>query len=272
MQKILSVTTYNRLPFLQEMLQGFFRYTKNKNEWILIIADDGSSDGTKDFIEKLDFPNTIKIYNNRVGISNQTNSIFLELAKFKEFVCFKADDDMMFIKEGWDRLYLEAMKLSGFQHLCFDHPLFNQFGEFKENVFLKPVVNEPVLARTPTMFTKGCFYTITNSILESVGYMDSEIFFHGFEHIDYSMRCARAGFNDPKHIFDAKNSDLFLSYRFPILGSDRPSLERNIYKANSNGQAEIEIKKQTIMLPTRIFVGYNQNKRKVRDKPIKIML
>lgn len=271
MQKILAVTTYNRLLFLQEMIYGFFRHTKNINEWTLIIADDGSSDGTKEFIEKLDFPNAIKIYNNRVGISNQTNSIFLELSKLNKFVCFKADDDMMFIKDGWDSLYLEAMDSSGFQHLCFDHYLFNQFGDFKKNVFSHPIVNKSILARTPTMFTKGCFYTITDSILKTVGYMDSNIFFHGLEHVDYSMRCARAGFNDTNHIFDAKDSDLFLSYRFPILGSDRPCLERNTYKANGNGQTETEIKKATIMTPTRIFVDYNQNSKRMKDA-IKIML
>jgi len=271
MQKILAVTTYNRLSFFKEMIYGFLKHTKKTNEWTIIIADDGSTDGTKEFIERLDFKKTIKIYNDRIGISNQTNSIFLELLKFKKFICFKSDDDMMFIKDGWDELYIDAIDSSGYQHLCFDHYLFNKFGENLKNVFSEPVTNKSILARTPSMFVKGCFYTITNSILKSVGYMDSINFFHGLEHVDYSMRCARAGFNDPKHIFDAKNSDLFLSYRFPILGTDRSSLETKIYRANGNGETETKIKKLILLDSTRIFVDYNRNKKKIKGNVIKIL-
>lgn len=271
MQKILAVTTYNRLSFFKEMIDGFFKYTKNLKDWTLILADDGSKDGTKEFIHKIDFPNTIKIYNERVGISNQTNSIFLKLSEFEKFVCFKSDDDMIFIKDGWDKIYLDAIDSSGFQHLCFDHYLFNRFGEFKKNVFSHPIIKDSVLARIPSMYAKGCFYTITDSILNAVGYMDSDLFFHGLEHVDYSIRCARAGFNDERYIFDAKGSDLFLSYRFPVSGGDRPCLERNIYELNGNKKLETEIKKSIIKSHNRIYVGYNKNQKKMKDT-IKIML
>jgi glycosyltransferase involved in cell wall biosynthesis len=247
------------------MIYSFFKYTPDLKDWILIIADDGSSDGTQKFIENLDFSKIIKIYNKRSGISNQTNSIFLEISKFQNFICFKADDDMLFIKEGWDKLYLNAIDATGFQHLCFDHYLFNQFGEFKKNVFKEPITKNSILARTPAQYVKGCFYTITDSILKSVGYMDSNVFFHGLEHVDYSMRCARAGFNDINHIFDAKNSDLFLSYRFPVLGQDKPSLESCIYKINGNGKLKTSIKKRVLMTPTRIFIDYNKNPKKIID-------
>jgi glycosyltransferase involved in cell wall biosynthesis len=66
MQKILAVTTYNRLCFFKEMICGFLKHTKKTNEWMIIIADDGSTDGTKEFIERLDLKKTIKIYNNRI--------------------------------------------------------------------------------------------------------------------------------------------------------------------------------------------------------------
>lgn len=267
MQKILAITTYNRLSFLKEIIYSFFKYTKNLNEWKIIIADDGSTDGTKNFINTIDFQNIIKLYNNRVGISNQTNSIFLELTDLNEFVCFKADDDMIFIKEGWDKLYLNAINISGFEHLCFDHHLFNQFGENKKVVLQSPIIKGSVLARIPSMFVKGCFFTITSSILKSVGYMDSNVFFHGLEHVDYSMRCARSGFNDLQHIFDAKNSDSFLSYRFPILGRDFPSLNKSIYMKNGNKKSETEIKKAILIDPIRIFIDYNFNKKKMTDMP-----
>ncbi|RTK95654.1 MAG: glycosyltransferase [Neisseriaceae bacterium] len=271
MQKILAVTTYNRLNFLKEMINGFFKYTKNINDWTIIIADDGSTDGTKDFIQKLNFKNIIKIFNNRCGISNQTNSIFLELSKLKKFICFKSDDYMIFIKENWDKLYLNAIESSGFQHLCFDHPMFNQFGENKKNLFQPPVRKELLLARTPPIFTKGCFYTITDDILNSVGYMDSNCFFHGLEHVDYSLRCARAGFNDKRHIFDAKDSDLFLSYRFPVLGTDRPSLESKTYKANGNKEIETKIKKEILMDNSRVFIKYNKNEKRMKSLDLKML-
>lgn len=263
MQKVLAVTTYNRLNFLKEMISGFFKHTKNVHEWKLVIADDGSIDGTKEFIESIDFKNTVKIYNNRVGISNQTNAIFLELSKLSDFLCFKSDDDMMFIRDGWDELYLNAINSSGFEHLCFDHYSFNQFGNHKEAAFAEPIVKDCLLARTPSMFVKGCFYTVTDSILKSVGYMDAKSFFHGFEHIDYSMRCARAGFNNIQHIFDAKDSDLYISYRFPISGKDQPSLDKEMYIKNGNSKEEVKVKKEIIANKERVFIDYNFNTNKV---------
>jgi glycosyltransferase involved in cell wall biosynthesis len=264
MQKILAVTTYNRLNCLKKMIASFFKYTKNTNQWTIIFADDGSTDGTKEFIDSFASKNIVKIYNQRSGISNQTNSIFSNLQKFDDFICFKADDDMLFIDNGWDNLYINAIYQSGFQHLCFDHYLFNQFGENKKAVYEKPINRNSLLARIPSIFVKGCFYTVTNSILKSVGYMDSNVFFHGLEHVDYSMRCARCGFNDINNIFDAENSDRFLSYRFPFLGEDVPSLNNDIYRKNGNDKFETEIKKK-ILIEQRTFIGYNFNEKKMID-------
>ena len=52
----------------------------------------------------------------------------------------------------------------------------------------------------------GNFYTITPEILEKVGYLDAQnMGMWGVEHIDYSLRCCRAGYNNPDTFWSPKN-------------------------------------------------------------------
>jgi glycosyltransferase involved in cell wall biosynthesis len=94
----MAVTTFNRVNFLKECLKTWLE-TRNKNhEWFLIIADDGSLDTTIDFLYSFEYENKIIIKNQRNGIANQTNTIFQVLEKIDFDVCFKCDDDILFLK------------------------------------------------------------------------------------------------------------------------------------------------------------------------------
>ena len=112
---ILAITTYNRIDYLRECLESFEK-TKCNNTWTIIIADDGSTDGTQEYVIKNGYK---LIQNNRIGVSNQTNSIFQEINHIDFDCCFKIDDDITFLKPGWSEHYHNTIINTGYVHLVF---------------------------------------------------------------------------------------------------------------------------------------------------------
>ena len=97
--------------------------TKNNNyKWILIISDDGSDDGTIEYIQSLRFDGVdiYPIFNNRCGIHHQTNTIFDICNKLDFDFAFKSDDDIIFKKSGWDDNYFNTAMTTKMYHLCFN--------------------------------------------------------------------------------------------------------------------------------------------------------
>jgi glycosyltransferase involved in cell wall biosynthesis len=55
------VPTYNRLAKLQKTLEGFCAQTLPRVEFEVIVVDDGSTDGTREFMEKFSAPENFKL-------------------------------------------------------------------------------------------------------------------------------------------------------------------------------------------------------------------
>lgn len=269
MNLIMAVTTYNRKKFFQEFISSWYETMNQKHNWILVVADDGSTDGTIEYIKNFQFKNKIIFENKRFGIANQTNIIFKHIENYDYDICFKSDDDMLFIKKGWDDLYIKAIVETKYQHLCYENPNFNLGDWCKNGVLDNPILltinNNKFIARTKSLYTKGCFYTITKNIQNKVGFMDSYNFFHGYEHVDYTKRCARLGFNNLEFTFDCFDSNNFLSYRFPW-NKDQPSLGSKEYLLNQNGWYSKYKKLKLIDNNSRSYIPYNISKRRMQSQ------
>lgn len=206
---VLGVTTYNRLAYLIGFLESFLITKSHKHRWLLIVADDGSEDGTQDFvrnwIEHSAIP-TILIENNRLGIAGQTNSI-LWLSQFFDFeLGFKSDDDIVFRKSGWDLNYSKAYRESGFDHLVFHDPHYSAADVH--------YADELVEARVGVEQSLGAFWTFTPRLLENIGYFDEQEFsVRGYAHWDFSARACRAGFNNHTALRDLRGANTFLGIR-----------------------------------------------------------
>lgn len=259
MRCVLAVTTYNRLAYLKQCLEGFLKSRNPRHDWTVIVADDGSRDGTVAYLER--FPLDVLILNQRRGVAEQTNQMLDFLADQPFDYCFKCDDDLLFLASGWDDLYISAIRDSGLEHLAFDHPEFNVGEWCKPYRLPQPVRRGPLLARVRAEGVKGCFYTITPRVLDQVGYLDSLHFFHGCEHIDYYLRCGRAGLADHELAFDAIGSEAVLGYRFPW-DSDQPSLSPEQYAANGNSPAE-HLHKLAILNRPRRYWPYHPCQRRM---------
>ena len=204
---ITAVTTVNRKEYLIQFLSSWLD-TRTKNfDTMLIIADDGSTDGTIDWL--LDEANlaqsrVVVIRNNSTGIARQTNSVLDYVSKLDKDTkaIFMCNDDIRFLKSGWDESYFDAMLDSGYDHLVY----FNS--DWKEPTREEKCKKSDLLTSycTPRQ-AMGCFYTLTTRLIDALGYFDEDSFpVRGHSHVDYTMRACRTGANDVESLFDIQNS------------------------------------------------------------------
>ena len=202
---VVAVTTYQRLDYLHDFFRTFLTTRNLFFEWEILVADDGSTDGTLEYLSKLQgfIPEITVISNNRSGVAHQTNTILDHLANSEFDYCFKCDDDLLFLTAGWDTAYIAAIEKTGQQHLC------HYSGEWKQSELTDE--NEDLVAHSDLWGVQGAFFTLTPEIINSVGYFDEISFgLRGWAHIDYSIRCWRAGLAGETTVMDIKNSNDYI--------------------------------------------------------------
>jgi len=172
-------------------------------------------------------------------------------------VCFKADDDVVFLKSGWDKRYHSAVCESGFHHLVYASRRF--WNEVERGHPAHP----QLVGRCPVHRLMGCFFTIMPEVIRTVGYMDLKNFgLAVYGHIDFSWRCCRAGFNSEEYPYDLKDSNEFIDMQQDNYRSAIPLGERN---RQEKTPAKAEHKRRVMREPDRIHVPYGESEERVRD-------
>lgn len=245
---ILTITTFNRLQYLKACLDSWGKTRSTDINWKLIIADDGSTDGTLEYLNAIKFENTevIIIKNERIGVHQQMNTILKRLQNINFDFCFKIDDDITFLKSGWDELYYTTAMETGNHHLvfCDENWCTDQFLGSK-------ALAKGLVGNVPMLHAHGFFYTLTPQVVEKVGYMDVDSFgFRGMGHVDYTMRCARAGFTNEVTPWDMLNSNAYISATKHDYKSVLPSTPIHAYDTyNRERKESIILQKGRIHIP-----------------------
>jgi hypothetical protein len=207
-----GITTLNRIEYLTNFVKSFEETLDRAHNWALIVADDGSKDGSLEWLlhvlEPLNY-GLVVIRNDSLGIARQSNSIFskmMDMETKEDCVLFMCNDDIRFSKPGWAKIYSEAIIEHEFDHLVYFNP------EWKDPMFheLKPGKNV-LESFTDSRYVMGCFYTVTRNLIGKIGYFDEEEFpVRGHSHIDYTIRACRAGENLENSTFDVAGSNEFI--------------------------------------------------------------
>lgn len=208
---VIGVTTINRWDYLEQFLESWLRTRNNSFNWTIIVADDGSTDGTIQNFMNYEIPNTkiILLQNNGGGIAIQTNSIFnyVMQQKNKPDLIFSADDDIFFKQRGWDSAYFDAVTKTGYDHLVHFNP--NWKPALHDEDLIKNDIE--LSSMTDGISCMGCFYTVTPKLLTEIGGFDQNAFpIRGHSHIDFTMRACRSGKNDLNSLYDIKKATEFL--------------------------------------------------------------
>lgn len=260
---VLAITTFNRVDYLHAMLVSFLQTRNNFFNWEIVVADDGSTDDTRSYLEQLSqvWPGFHIIFNERRGVAHQFNSIVQKLDRSRFDICFKCDDDILFMQSGWDALYAETIEETGYDHLCYYYR-----GWRADIGFNEPVIKDVrLVAYCEKLHIQGAFFTLTPSIIRAVGYMDAKNFApRAYEHVDYSLRCGRAGFNDTEYIYDVLGSNDFLWLNYDQ--NYKSTVPINELYAKLSPPERNQKKLGLLADASRIYVPYNESPKSYDDQ------
>jgi GR25 family glycosyltransferase involved in LPS biosynthesis len=219
----IGIKTFNRFEYLKDCLDSLIKtINSEKYDLVIAVADDGSTDGTVEYLNNVKLPYEFHVIkNNRKYAPGQLNTLIDTAQKTNFDFLVVVDDDVIFKKQGWLDVYYESAIKSGYHHLChFNLPHFAQLAE-RRNEKINPDAmshsEHGLVAYKDVYSCMGALFTLTPDVVKKVGWADEVNFFvRGGWHIDYSARCCRAGFNEISRFFDVANSNEYIELQNTI--------------------------------------------------------
>ena len=252
---VTAVTTIDRKEYLEKFIHGWNRYRDKSANKLLIVADDGSTDGTLEWLcDELEIEdyNLVVIRNDSLGIARQTNSIidYVSNLHFRPDAIFMCNDDIRFLKKGWDNSYYRAMLTSGYDHLVYFNPNWKEPSHAEES----PRSSELISSCTARE-AMGCFYTLTPRLIESLGFFDEDSFpVRGHSHVDYTLRACRTEANDTQYLYDLSGSNELIGMIMRD-GYKRTHRTLSVWERKVSTSDESLAKRESVLLSEgRVFV------------------
>jgi len=177
-----AVITYNRLKRLQDNVEHIKRFS-DKNT-ILVVADDGSSDGTKAWCDE---NKTACISHHNSGVVANKNRALYYLHEIQQCdVSILLEDDCKPVDDGWDKAW--ALTALTWGHVNFAHKrVINEAKLIKGNgEIYSPFISKSV--------TGQCTATSLNAF-QKVGYLNPIFKGYGCGHVEWTQRFIVQGFN-----------------------------------------------------------------------------
>ena len=98
------------------------------------------------------------------------------------------------------------MSKSGYDHLVYFNPNWKEPSHSEES----PRFSE-LQSSCTARDAMGCFYTLTPSLIERLGFFDEDSFpVRGHSHVDYTLRACRLEANDTQYLYDISGSNEYI--------------------------------------------------------------
>jgi GT2 family glycosyltransferase len=236
------IPLFNHLEQTRKMLSSLMASLPNSLSYELILADDGSTDGTRDWLRDLDDPRIQKILNAKNLGYAKTNNIAALLAKGEYLGLL--NNDLVF-KPEWLEPMLAALQdpalnagiVGNLQYRVEDHALdhagvvLTPRGQFDH---LRIEHDDPIQPARVYVATGAC-QLIRKADFDALGGFD-EVFVNGCEDIDLCLKMRAAG----KEIYVAPSSRIL---HHVSLSRSRVSLqnEKNSQYLYSKWRREIKL-------------------------------
>jgi hypothetical protein len=213
----IGVISYNRLDLVKDSIQSINKYTTGN--YHLIVADDGSNDGTAEWCSQ---NSTICVSGKNKGVVwNKNRALYYLNTVLKCDVTILVEDDCLPDVKGWQIDWVLSAILWG--HINFAH----------NRIIKKPdaVISgdgsylSPFIAKLVTGQCTAC----SSSAIQNVGYLNSRFIGYGAGHVEWTERFIFHGYNGLRggvdHVFPAINKGV-TSNDAPTY-KDKGQLERN---------------------------------------------
>jgi glycosyltransferase involved in cell wall biosynthesis len=226
----IGIVTYNRKDYIAELLQKIAKHTTGSYE--LLVADDGSSDGTTKLLDEL---NIRYITGSNRGVCWNKNRALIGLECLGCDPILLLEDDCYPVENGWDEHWRKASAL--WHHVCFAHPKLRPWISSGSGTAADPYVNQKSTAQCAAA---------SASLLEKIGYFDTRFKGYGVGHAEWTTRAKRVGVGFKPLVLQNKKiakANLFITGG--LVANDAPTFKDRINIARNEKLFE-EIKRERV--------------------------
>ena len=176
----IGIVTYNRKEILSDTIDKVRAFTRQPNA-VLVVADDGSSDGTLAMLRDKQVPVITGV---NMGIAwNKNRALFLLSHMLGCETVILLEDDTRPVRAGWEAEWMEGAQRWG--HVNFAADWMQDHFESGAGTAADPLVATNVTAQCSAYSRQALTYG---------GYFDSRFKGYGHEHVEHTRRLVRVGY------------------------------------------------------------------------------
>jgi O-antigen biosynthesis protein len=183
---IISILTYNKLEYTKKCIESIYKTPKYPN-YEIVVSDNGSTDGTLNYLKTLDYVRLIENKKN-LGFAKAHNNV-IRMYPDNDIVLVNNDIEVPF---GWLPILFQNIKsknLGAVSPAIQTNQGLDVGAVLDKNAIGRSLLND--FKTKPDWITGSCFY-ITRDTINKIGLLDEEFHFY-YEDVDYCFRMKRAG-------------------------------------------------------------------------------
>ncbi len=221
----IGIITYNRKDILAETIERVRALTREPDA-ALVVADDGSTDGTLHMLRSMRVPVVTGV---NMGIAwNKNRALFMLSQALGCETMILLEDDARPARLAWESQWIAAARQWG--HV-------NYAGDWMREYFVSGsgTADDPVRS---SMVTAQCA-AFSREALSFAGYFDPRFTGYGHEHVEHTCRMIRLGYGGSRQRIDGAEQVLFhciaggVTVVPSVSTGDAAAAERNLLLARS---------------------------------------